>query len=300
MGLTDRPYRCRWHFLANDRGVTYLAIMLAIVLMGISLTAIGKQWRVAVKRDHEAELMFRGLRIKQAIEAFAADYETQKTVRDHRYPLTLEEMTKGPKPRLQVAYKDPVTGGDFELIRVEGFIYGVKSRSLERPMSRVLFKDAKTYREVEFRAEAAGNCGQGQGQLGGQAGLLGPMGQGAGPRPGGPGFGMSPLTGAPSGMGNPVQSGLGSPGTGTGNASQTGGGPCQPGGTGPGQTGKPQGSSNKTSDGQGLQGPSGEGGTPSGGASAPTGGNAAPERAMTEEPPPSSVPPNTGEPTSPF
>ena len=61
--------------LGDQRGVTYLMVMAAVVLMGVAMTVVGQQWSVVVKRDREAELQFRGTRIKTAIEAYAADYE---------------------------------------------------------------------------------------------------------------------------------------------------------------------------------------------------------------------------------
>src|SRR5581483_10768042 len=60
---------------AQERGVTYLALMLVVVLMGISFTALAREWKVLVKRDREAELLFRGNRIKTALEQFGANYE---------------------------------------------------------------------------------------------------------------------------------------------------------------------------------------------------------------------------------
>src|SRR6058998_3326766 len=85
-------------------------VMFAIVLMGISLSVVGKQWVMTVKRDHEAELLFRGTRIQNAIARYAADYEIRKATRPNRYPLSLEELTQRPKRYLQVVYKDPITG----------------------------------------------------------------------------------------------------------------------------------------------------------------------------------------------
>jgi len=93
-------------FLRDQRGVTYLMVMFAIVLMGISLSVVGKQWVMTVKRDHEAELLFRGTRIQNAIARYAADYEIRKATRPNRYPLSLEELTQRPKRYLQVVYKD--------------------------------------------------------------------------------------------------------------------------------------------------------------------------------------------------
>lgn len=138
--------------LRNQRGVTYLMVMFAIVLMGISLSVVGKQWVIAAKREHEAELLFRGTRIQNAIARYAADYEIRKASRSTRYPLSLELLTQRPKRYLQVVYKDPITGQDFELIKVGAEVRGVRSRSKERPLDRVRFTDAETYDQITFQA----------------------------------------------------------------------------------------------------------------------------------------------------
>ncbi|TLY43344.1 MAG: hypothetical protein E6K61_02180, partial [Nitrospirae bacterium] len=79
-------------------------VMFAIVLMGISMTVVSKQWTVVMKRDKEAELLFRGNRIKAAIEAYAADYQVRKASRPNVYPLKLEQLTEKPKRYLPVVY----------------------------------------------------------------------------------------------------------------------------------------------------------------------------------------------------
>ncbi len=141
--------------LTTQRGVTYLMVMFLIVMMGIAMTLVGKQWAVTVKRDKEAELLFRGNRIKAAIESFAADYQVKKATRPNQYPLSLEELTKLPKRYLQVVYKDPITGQDFELIKAGAEIRGVKSRSNAQPLGKVHFNNAIAYNQVAFQVQAA-------------------------------------------------------------------------------------------------------------------------------------------------
>jgi type II secretory pathway pseudopilin PulG len=130
-------------------------VMFAIVLMGIAMTVVSKQWTVVMKRDKEAELLFRGNRIKTAIEAYAAAYEVEKSKRTNRYPLSLDQLTQKPKRYLPVVYKDPMTGQDFELIKVGAEIRGVKSRSKEKPFDQVHFKNADTYDQIAFQVQAA-------------------------------------------------------------------------------------------------------------------------------------------------
>jgi len=133
-------------------------MMFIIVIVGITLMGVAQHWSVIMKREREAELAFRGNRIKEAIERYVADYEVKKATRAHRYPQKLEDLTTRPKRYLQKGYKDPITGEDFELIRVGKDIRGVRSTSKDTPMDLVTFKGASTYDSIRFEATAVG-CG---------------------------------------------------------------------------------------------------------------------------------------------
>lgn len=143
--------------LTNQDGVTYLFMMILVVVMSIALMGVTQQWSVIMKRDREAELLFRGTRIKEAIERFVADYEVQKATRPNRWPRTLEELTKKtPKRYLQAVYTDPITGEDFDLIKVGEELHGVRSTSQDVPYDQVHFKNAKTYQAIRFESTGAG------------------------------------------------------------------------------------------------------------------------------------------------
>ena len=140
---------------SNQQGFAYIMAMFFVVLIGISLMMIGQQWSVTMKRDREAELLFRGNRIKAAIELYGADFEVQKGKRTNRYPLSLKNLTtKSPKRYLQAIYKDPMTGEDFVLIKEGKEIKGVRSSSKEVPYDQVNFKGAGTYEAIRFEATA--------------------------------------------------------------------------------------------------------------------------------------------------
>ena len=140
--------------------MTYLFVMMLVVFMTISLLGVTQQWSVIMKRDREAELLFRGTRIKEAIDRYVADYEVQKATRPNRWPRTLEELTKkSPKRYLQMAYSDPITGEKFDLIKVGAELHGVRSTSTDTPYNRVGFKGAKTYQAIRFESTGANtNC----------------------------------------------------------------------------------------------------------------------------------------------
>jgi type II secretory pathway pseudopilin PulG len=133
--------------------MTYIPLIAVTVIIGITLSIVSQQWTMTVRRDQEKELLFRGMRIQNAIEAYAADYEVRKSVRSHRYPKTLDQLVQAPKRYLPKVYKDPLTGKDFDPIVVKGEIRGVRSTSAEAPMDQVTFKEAATYRDFAFLAK---------------------------------------------------------------------------------------------------------------------------------------------------
>ena len=150
------PASLKWagpFLLGNQQGMSYLLVMILIVIINISLMGVTQQWSVIMKRDKEAELLFRGTRIKDAIERFVADYEVQKATRTYQWPRKLEDLVKkDPKRYLQVVYKDPITGKPFDLIKVGDEIHGVRSTSTDTPFNLAKFQGAKTYQAIRFES----------------------------------------------------------------------------------------------------------------------------------------------------
>ncbi len=121
-----------------ERGFTYVLLLFSVALMGASLAALGSQWQVAGQREREAELLFRGLQIRDALQRFNA--LTPAGTRG--LPLALDELLvdrRGLAPRhhLRRLYADPFSGqADWALLRdAAGGIVGVHSRS-QRPALR--------------------------------------------------------------------------------------------------------------------------------------------------------------------
>jgi type II secretory pathway pseudopilin PulG len=193
--------------LANARGVTYLLTMMAIVLIGISITVAGKQWKTMVQREKEADLLAHGIEIQSAIAAY---YEAGKVqITGPQYPPTLEQLTKvtldsmnRPKRFLRKVYTDPITRGDWDYIPgPRSGIMGVRSKSSVAALKQHGFPPAVRhfeglvhYNEWVFQhpnSSSAQSQPQGQPGIGpqGQPGM-GPVGQpGMGPQ-GQPGIGL--------------------------------------------------------------------------------------------------------------
>jgi type II secretory pathway pseudopilin PulG len=128
----------------EERGVTYLLVMLAVVLMGISVSVAAKQWKAVVQREQEAELLARGIEIQNALALYSAKQKKGRVVPGEIYPLTLEELTRRPFPVLRKAYTDPISGDDWEYVRDPSTarIKGVRSKSKAEPFKQHNFPPA--------------------------------------------------------------------------------------------------------------------------------------------------------------
>src|SRR3989449_5476196 len=78
----------------EERGVTYLLVMLAVVLMGISVTVAAIQWKAVVQREREAELLARGIEIQTALAAYSFQQKKGRVgFSGEIYPLTLDRKS---------------------------------------------------------------------------------------------------------------------------------------------------------------------------------------------------------------
>ena len=115
-------------------GFTYLALLLAIVIMGLVLGAAAEVWHTAVQREKERELLFVGNQFRNAIKLYYLDHARS-------YPPSLEDLLKDPhqpatRRYLRKIYHDPIVGGtEWGLVRREGGgIVGVHSLSEAQPI----------------------------------------------------------------------------------------------------------------------------------------------------------------------
>ena len=139
------------HRVHNERGVTYLFLMFAIVLIGISTTVGAKQWKAMVQRELEADLLYKGIEIQNALALYSATMKAGRVTATEVYPQSLAELTRLPKPYLRKAYADPMSHGDWEYLRSPtGGIMGVRSKSRGTPFKKHDFP--QVVRHLEGRA----------------------------------------------------------------------------------------------------------------------------------------------------
>jgi type II secretory pathway pseudopilin PulG len=137
------------HISRNQRGTTYLILMFLIVVMSIGASAAVKQWKTVVQREKEADLLAHGIEIQTAIGAYSITMKQGRIFPGELYPLTLEELTKPPRPLLRKLYKDPITTGDWEIIRdpATNGVKGVRSVSTLIPLKQHQFPSAVAHFE---------------------------------------------------------------------------------------------------------------------------------------------------------
>ena len=114
-------------------GFTYIGLLFAIAIIGITLATVGVVWSTQARRDREAELLFVGGQIRDAIGRYQASggvypHELVDLVQDNRMPVVRRYLRR--------LYPDPMTGSaDWELIRnSDGGIMGVASSSQQQPI----------------------------------------------------------------------------------------------------------------------------------------------------------------------
>jgi type II secretory pathway pseudopilin PulG len=140
--------------LTSSAGFTYLAALLAVVILGIMQGVAYEYVQTVVKREREAELLFRGQQIVAAIARWNNVYNIPSQPK-HGPLNDLNDLLKDPTS-LSTArylrrdpakeYNDPITGKEWEVIRdpggVKGII-GVRSTSTETPLKQGGFVEAQ-------------------------------------------------------------------------------------------------------------------------------------------------------------
>ena len=127
---------------SNPRGFAYSLAIIAVVALGLGALAAVDLESTALWREREAELLFRGQAIREAIRQY---YEkspgTLKTFPQDLKDLLSDPRTPGTRRYLRKLYRDPMTpDGEWVVIRgAGGGIRGVRSASERAPFKRANF-----------------------------------------------------------------------------------------------------------------------------------------------------------------
>lgn len=96
----------------QQAGFTYLALMLATLVISIMTAVAVPVWVTVLKRDREDELLFRLKQYRTAIQLYRGDAHSNHF---NKYPKELEDLLDDhtsavPKRYLRRLYPDPITG----------------------------------------------------------------------------------------------------------------------------------------------------------------------------------------------
>jgi type II secretory pathway pseudopilin PulG len=141
---------------AAAAGFTYIGLLITVVILGISLSAVGTVWRTQAQREREQELLFIGREFRTAIAAY---YRS-----GHQFPQDISDLLEDkrwPEPRhfLRRLYADPMTGAqDWTVLRTGMLgITGIASSSNDEPLKKkgfpldeAAFEDATCYCDWKF------------------------------------------------------------------------------------------------------------------------------------------------------
>lgn len=150
-------------------GFTYIGILIAVALLGISLAAAGTLWSFAAQREKEAELLFIGHQFRTAIAKYRAAGGAGLQYPRELQDLVDDDRSAVPRHFLRKLYHDPMTGADdWNVIRTnDGGIIGVASSSLGVPIKKghfdlpdASFENAECYCDWKFTFEVRRPHGQ--------------------------------------------------------------------------------------------------------------------------------------------
>lgn len=146
------------------RGFTYVALLIAMAIVGAGLAGAAEMWSQGERRERERELLFIGGEFRRAIERYyqqspgvAKSYpqELSDLVEDRRFPT--------PRRHLRRMYRDPMTGkAEWGVLEAPtGGIMGVRSLSDAETLKKAGFavenralEGAASYSQWEFRYQA--------------------------------------------------------------------------------------------------------------------------------------------------
>jgi type II secretory pathway pseudopilin PulG len=170
--------------MSREGGFTFIGLMFAVAMAGIALAGTGALWQMESRREKEKDLLFIGEEYRRAI----GNYYDKSPGATKQFPDKLEDLLQdkrfpNPTRHLRRLYRDPMMpDGEWELIRQQGRIMGVASRSPDKPIKvadfsaeQNDFEGAVSYTEWRFISNGGGQ--QANANPGGQVGGSQPASQ---------------------------------------------------------------------------------------------------------------------------
>jgi len=136
----------RTRLIVAEGGFTYIALLIAIAIIGITASVVGPAWKATARMEKERELLWRGNQFRIAIGRFYKFGSVHGKV--NSFPAELKELTEdgrfaGKVRHLRKVYTDPMTGKDDWVLMLDTNqrIIGLHSASDETPMKKDNFSE---------------------------------------------------------------------------------------------------------------------------------------------------------------
>ena len=91
----------------SERGFTMVALLVALSVMAVIMSAVLPVYSTIAKRERETELVFRGQQYARAVSLFQRKY-------GNALPPSIDVLLE--QKFLRMKYKDPITGDDFQVV----------------------------------------------------------------------------------------------------------------------------------------------------------------------------------------
>lgn len=143
--------------LRSKGGFTYIGALVMVMIVGIMATRAAVVWSTSLKREREEELISRGTQIRDALRKWYKVKVVNGQLRSSEptapgtqpgapkaiaAPPKLDALLLDPNAQQKARYLrhyclvDPITGKEWDEIRVEGKLVGVKSKSEAEPIKQ--------------------------------------------------------------------------------------------------------------------------------------------------------------------
>jgi type II secretory pathway pseudopilin PulG len=126
----------------KELGFTYMGVLFAVALLGVSLALIGSTWKTSQAREKEEELLFIGDQFRSAI----AIYYERTPSQIKQYPKSFDQLIVDNRylvaqRYLRKLYRDPMTNESAwgVVSSPDGGIMGVYSLSEKKPLKQANF-----------------------------------------------------------------------------------------------------------------------------------------------------------------
>src|SRR5688572_31640727 len=140
----------------DERGVMMAALLVSMAVMAIAMTAMLPAWRTMAQREKEAELVFRGEQYARAINLF-------QRKNGNASPPTIDLLVE--QRYLRKKYKDPITGGDFQVVMAGTNQPGPGPSTSGRGAQDTAANLKQLQQQLQQQADAARGGGTGRGGI---------------------------------------------------------------------------------------------------------------------------------------